>query len=245
MQFDGFSYPALDQVINHVAKYRNRSRGRRHADRDPHPLRRRLSARAEHHYDSPETYYAHTAGLKVVAPSSRRSTRTRCCATRSPTPTRWCSWSRRPLLVQGGRRPRGDGRADRPGAGRARGLGLSRSWRTARWWRGRCRRRAAAEQGTAARVLDLRSLVPLDVETLGASVRAHRARGGGARGAADAGVRRGGRGADHGGVLRPPGGAGRPRRRLRHPVPAGDHRAAPRPVGRSASRAAIDRVVGY
>jgi pyruvate dehydrogenase E1 component beta subunit len=28
MQFDGFSYPALDQVISHVAKFRNRTRGR-------------------------------------------------------------------------------------------------------------------------------------------------------------------------------------------------------------------------
>ena len=42
MQFDGFSYPALDQVISHVAKYRERTRGRvGDADRDPHPVVRR------------------------------------------------------------------------------------------------------------------------------------------------------------------------------------------------------------
>src|SRR5437870_7707323 len=70
MQFDGFSYPALDQVISHVAKYRMRSRGRQAV-----PLVIRIPftggyGGAEHHNDSPETYYAHTAGLKVVAPST-------------------------------------------------------------------------------------------------------------------------------------------------------------------------------
>src|SRR5438874_3523819 len=69
MQFDGFSYPALDQVISHIAKYRYRSRGRQAA-----PLVIRIPfaggvGAAEHHGESPEAYYAHTAGLKVVVPS--------------------------------------------------------------------------------------------------------------------------------------------------------------------------------
>ncbi len=70
MQFDGFSYPALDQVISHVAKYRYRSRGRQ-----PVPMVIRIPfaggiGAAEHHSESPEAYYAHTAGLKVVVPST-------------------------------------------------------------------------------------------------------------------------------------------------------------------------------
>src|ERR671919_1427814 len=70
MQFDAFSYPALDQVISHVAKYRFRSRGTA-----PVPLTIRIPfaggiGAAEHHSESPETYYAHTAGLKVVVPAS-------------------------------------------------------------------------------------------------------------------------------------------------------------------------------
>src|SRR6266496_2751979 len=70
MQFDGFSYPALDQIISHIAKYRYRSRGRQSA-----PLVIRIPfaggvGAAEHHSESPETYYAHTAGLKVVVPST-------------------------------------------------------------------------------------------------------------------------------------------------------------------------------
>jgi len=70
MQFDGFSYPALDQVIGHVAKYRERTRGRVGM-----PVTIRIPSFGgikgkEHHGESPETYYVHTAGLKVVAPST-------------------------------------------------------------------------------------------------------------------------------------------------------------------------------
>ncbi|MGE5460468.1 MAG: alpha-ketoacid dehydrogenase subunit beta, partial [Solirubrobacterales bacterium] len=70
MQFDGFSYPALDQVISHIAKYRERTRGRVSM-----PVTIRIPSFGgikgkEHHGESPETYYVHTAGLKVVTPSS-------------------------------------------------------------------------------------------------------------------------------------------------------------------------------
>ena len=70
MQFDGFSYPALDQIISHLAKYRNRSAGAQ-----PMPVVCRIPyggaiGAVEHHSESPETIYCHTAGLKVVTPSS-------------------------------------------------------------------------------------------------------------------------------------------------------------------------------
>src|SRR6266508_1549914 len=70
MQFDGFSYPALDQIFSHLAKYRNRSRGFQSM-----PVVVRIPfgggiGSVEHHSESPETLYAHTAGLKVVAPST-------------------------------------------------------------------------------------------------------------------------------------------------------------------------------
>lgn len=70
IQFDGFSMPALDQLINHAARLRNRTRGR---FRVPLTLRLPYSGgiRAlEHHSESPETYFVHTPGLKVVVPSS-------------------------------------------------------------------------------------------------------------------------------------------------------------------------------
>jgi len=70
IQFDGFTFPILDQIVNHAARIRTRSRGKFHV-----PLVVRFpyggGVRAlEHHSDSPETYFAHTPGLKVVVPSS-------------------------------------------------------------------------------------------------------------------------------------------------------------------------------
>src|ERR687887_243331 len=70
MQFDGFSYPALDQIISHLAKYRNRSKGT-----VAMPVVVRIPygggiGAVEHHSESPEAIYAHPGGLKVVTPSS-------------------------------------------------------------------------------------------------------------------------------------------------------------------------------
>jgi pyruvate dehydrogenase E1 component beta subunit len=70
MQFDGFSFPALDQIISHLAKYRNRSKGTCSM-----PVVVRIPygggiGAVEHHSESPETLYAHTAGLKVVTPAT-------------------------------------------------------------------------------------------------------------------------------------------------------------------------------
>jgi pyruvate dehydrogenase E1 component beta subunit len=69
-QFMGFSYPALDQIINHAARFRNRTRGRLHC-----PLVFRMPYGAgihapEHHSESTEAIYAHIPGLRTVIPSS-------------------------------------------------------------------------------------------------------------------------------------------------------------------------------
>lgn len=70
IQFEGFLYPALDQIISHAGRIRNRSRGRFHV-----PLVIRFpyggGIRApEHHSDSPEALLVHTPGVKVVMPST-------------------------------------------------------------------------------------------------------------------------------------------------------------------------------
>ncbi|PSN83373.1 hypothetical protein B9Q01_05000 [Candidatus Marsarchaeota G1 archaeon OSP_D] len=68
-QFDGFTFPAFDQIFNHIARYRNRTRGRyfvRGVIRFPYGAVHSL----EHHSDSPEAYFVHTPGLKVVIPSN-------------------------------------------------------------------------------------------------------------------------------------------------------------------------------
>ena len=70
MQYDAFSYPALDQLITHVGRYRWRTGGKM-----AFPLVVRMpyggGVRApELHDDSPETYYVHTPGVKVTVPAT-------------------------------------------------------------------------------------------------------------------------------------------------------------------------------
>lgn len=75
MQFDSFSYPALDQMLSHVSRYRWRTRGRMGM---PMVLRMPYGGGVhapELHEDSPEAYYAHTPGLKVVIPSTPEDAR--------------------------------------------------------------------------------------------------------------------------------------------------------------------------
>ncbi|MEK6874678.1 MAG: alpha-ketoacid dehydrogenase subunit beta [Nanoarchaeota archaeon] len=70
IQFEGFLAPAFDQIINNVARIRNRSRGRFHAQmviRSPYTGGIRA---LEHHSESVEAFYAHIPGLKVVTPST-------------------------------------------------------------------------------------------------------------------------------------------------------------------------------
>src|ERR1700735_2454674 len=67
IQFDGFVYPAADQIISQLAKMRYRSRGNVSL-----PVVIRIPfgggiGAGEHHSESPEAYFAHTAGLRVVA----------------------------------------------------------------------------------------------------------------------------------------------------------------------------------
>ncbi len=70
IQFDGFVYPAFDQIVSQVAKLRYRNEGRVSV-----PLTIRVPygggiGAVEHHSESPEAYFAHTAGLRVVTPSN-------------------------------------------------------------------------------------------------------------------------------------------------------------------------------
>lgn len=70
MQFDAFAYPAFEQIVSHVAKMRNRTRGRVAL---PMVIRVPYAGGiggVEHHCDSSEAYYAHTPGLHVLAPST-------------------------------------------------------------------------------------------------------------------------------------------------------------------------------
>lgn len=70
IQFDGFVYPAFDQIVSQLAKMHFRSRGNVKL-----PVTIRIPfgggiGSPEHHSESPEAYFAHTAGLRVVAPAT-------------------------------------------------------------------------------------------------------------------------------------------------------------------------------
>ena len=171
MQFDGFSYPALDQIISHVAKYRMRTRGRQ-----PVPMVVRIPfaggyGGAEHHNDSPESYYVHTAGLKVVTPSSPLDAYSLLVQSiADPDPVIFFEpksryWSKESGELSGDGLPIGRARVLREGGDCvivSYGAMVARSLQAAD---------RLAEEGTECAVLDLRSLVPLDLQTLGETVR--------------------------------------------------------------------------
>lgn len=70
IQFDGFVYPAFDQIVSHLGRFRFRTRGLSSV-----PVVVRFPngagiAAHEHHCDSPEAYFVHAPGLVVVCPST-------------------------------------------------------------------------------------------------------------------------------------------------------------------------------
>jgi len=70
MQFSGFAYPALNQIISHVSRMHNRSRGRFNMSMVIRmPYGGGINA-LEHHSESMEAIYGHIPGLKVVIPST-------------------------------------------------------------------------------------------------------------------------------------------------------------------------------
>ena len=171
MQFDGFSYPALDQIVCHVAKYRYRTKGRASV-----PIVIRIPFGGgirgkEHHGESPETYYAHTAGLKVVVPSTPLDAFALLSASISdPDPVIFLEPKSRYWTKE-----EGDLGADGAKLGRARVLRDGDACAIVAY--GAMVRPAleAAERlagdDVDARVVDLRSLVPLDLEAIGQAVR--------------------------------------------------------------------------
>jgi pyruvate dehydrogenase E1 component beta subunit len=171
LQFDGFSYPALDQVISHIAKYRMRTRGR-----VAMPIVIRIPSFGgikgkEHHGESPETYYAHTAGLKVVVPSTPLDAYAQLSAAiADPDPvivlepkSRYWSKEEGELVA-----------ADSLGGARRLREGDACVLISYGAMVHRCLEAAVmlADEGVECTVLDLRALVPLDTEAIAAAVRA-------------------------------------------------------------------------
>ncbi|HEY5861018.1 MAG TPA: alpha-ketoacid dehydrogenase subunit beta [Actinomycetota bacterium] len=170
MQFDSFSYPALEQIVDHIAKMRERTRGVVSM-----PITIRIPSFGgirgkEHHGESPETFYVHTAGLKVLAPSGALDAyRLLRHAIADPDPVvvlepkaRYWAKEAGELTTEG---PGiGVGRVVREGDGCAvfaYGAMVARTLEAAD---------AVEAEGIAAKVIDLRTLSPLDVDLIAASV---------------------------------------------------------------------------
>jgi pyruvate/2-oxoglutarate/acetoin dehydrogenase E1 component len=168
MQYESFSYPCLDQLICHVGRYHWRTNG---AMEFPITIRMPTGGGVkapELHEDSPETYYVHTPGVKVAIPSTPADAKgLLAAAIRSPDPVvvfepKVLYRSPREEVPDGDHVvPLGKARVAREGTDVtliAYGGMVSVA------------RAAAEEVDASAEVIDVRTLKPLDEETLLASV---------------------------------------------------------------------------
>lgn len=180
MQFDAFAYPAFEQIASHVAKMHNRTRGKVDL-----PMVIRIPyaggvGGVEHHCDSSEAYYAHTPGLKVFTPATVKDAYLMLReAIDSPDPVIFFEpkklyWSKEQEDLQAlasdyeakrAARTEGTARIARAGSDATLityGPSVSTAMEAAK---------LAAEEGISLEVIDIRTIVPFDDETVCASVR--------------------------------------------------------------------------
>src|SRR5512146_1377042 len=171
MQFDAFAYPAFEQVTSHLAKLRNRTRGRVSL-----PVVVRVPfgggiGGVEHHSDSSEAYYVHTPGLRVVTPGTPADAyRLLRQSVSCPDPVIFLEpkrryWGKETAVLTTDGPPIDQALVRRPGTSVTLiGYGgmVSTALEAAE---------AATGEGWDVEVIDLRSLSPLDEATLTESVR--------------------------------------------------------------------------
>jgi 2-oxoisovalerate dehydrogenase E1 component beta subunit len=171
MQFDGFTYPAFEQIVSHLAKMPNRSRG---TVKLPVTLRIPYGGgigAVEHHSESPEAYWAHTAGLKVMTPgvpADAYSMMREAIASDDPVvflePKRRY-WMKADVELPVSTEPARNAVVRREGSDLTL-ICYGPMVRTAL-----DAAQAAADEGWSLQVLDLRSLSPLDTPTIVEAVR--------------------------------------------------------------------------
>ncbi|MCU1508640.1 MAG: alpha-ketoacid dehydrogenase subunit beta [Glaciihabitans sp.] len=171
IQFDGFVYPAFDQITSQLAKMTNRHEGKLQM-----PVVIRIPygghiGAVEHHQESPEAYFAHTAGLRLVSPSSPNDAYwmiQEAIASNDPVvffepksrywPKGEVDTSASPQALHSSRVVREGTEVTLVGHGAMLAVLLQAA-------------EVAAEEGTSIEVVDLRSLSPVDYEPILASVR--------------------------------------------------------------------------
>ncbi|MFD0143485.1 MULTISPECIES: alpha-ketoacid dehydrogenase subunit beta [unclassified Streptomyces] len=173
MQFDAFAYPAFEQLISHVSRMRNRTRGAM-----PMPLVIRVPygggiGGVEHHSDSSEAYYMATPGLHVVTPATVEDAYGLLrAAIASDDPVVFLE-PKRLYWSKSDWRPEAPAPVEPIGKAVVRRSGRSATLITYGPSVPVCLEAAEAAQaeGWDLEVVDLRSLVPFDDETVCASVR--------------------------------------------------------------------------
>ncbi|NCT57810.1 MAG: alpha-ketoacid dehydrogenase subunit beta [Legionella sp.] len=170
-QFMGFIYPAMNQIISHAARLRNRTRGRLHC---PLVFRAPFGGgihAPEHHSESTEALFAHIPGLQVVIPSSpKRAYGLLLAAMRNPDPVIFLEPKRIYRLVK----------QPVPDDGKALPLGTCFTLKTGEdvtlisWGASMHETMQAAaaleEEGISCEVIDVASIKPLDMNTILTSV---------------------------------------------------------------------------
>ena len=171
MQFDAYAYPAFEQIVSHVAKMRNRTKGRVSL-----PITIRIPyagdiGGVEHHSDSSEAYWTSTPGLTVLTPSNPAdaySLLRESIASDDPVifmepKSRY--WMKETLSLPVTTAPMNRAEVVREGSDVTL-LAYGPTVRTAVE-----AAEAGAEHGLSVEVIDLRTLSPFDDETVSASVR--------------------------------------------------------------------------
>ncbi len=170
-QFMGFIYPAMNQIISHAARLRNRTRGRLHC---PLVFRAPFGGgihAPEHHSESTEALFVHIPGLQVVIPSSpKRAYGLLLAAMRNPDPVIFLEPKRIYRLVK----------QPVPDDGKALPLGTCFTLKTGddvtliSWGASLHETMQAAssleEEGISCEVIDVATIKPLDIDTILTSV---------------------------------------------------------------------------
>ena len=172
IQFDGFIYPAFDQIVSQVAKMHYRTRG---AVKMPLTIRVPFGGgigSPEHHSESPEAYFTHTSGLRVVSVSNPQDAYTmirQAIACDDPVlyfePKRRYHTKGEVVQTLEGALPMGTARVAAAGTDVtlvAYGPLVMTALDAAT---------AAGDEGISVEVIDLRSLAPVDFAAVEASVR--------------------------------------------------------------------------
>ena len=174
IQFDGFVYPAFDQIVSQVARLHSRTAG---AVSVPITIRIPVGGgigSAEHHSDSPEAYFTYTSGLRVVSVANPQDAYTVIQeAIASDDPVLFFEPKRRYHVKGAVNTELHDTRPRAMDCARVVSEGTDVTLVT---WGGLVQVAVAAaevakSEGTSIEVIDLRSLSPIDFETLVHSVR--------------------------------------------------------------------------